>query len=161
MNNNTKILALDLGSNTGWAVSVNAVIESGDQAFTIKKGRKTIADDHPGEKFIQFQKWFRLMIRFYKPETVAYEEVMGYGMRQYAMNMYSGFRGIMLANCAYYEIPVIAYTQPAIKKFATGKGNANKEKMIEAAAMKWPSVAFGSHDEVDARFVLEMALCGL
>jgi len=45
-----------------------------------------------------------------------------------------------------------------IKKHATGKGNASKAMMLEAAVRRWPEVTFKDDNEVDARWVAETAI---
>lgn len=65
------------------------------------------------------------------------------------------------------EIPCIIYAPPAIKKFATGKGNANKDLMHEAFFSQTEvdlklmfnqkkKVGSPASDIVDAHFILEM-----
>lgn len=153
-----KILGIDLGSTTGWAVTANGIRESGNVSFTRKTGRKTIDDDHPGEKFIQFQKWFREMIKTYSIEAVCYEEAMGIWRNAAARNIYCGFRGIVLMNCAYYNIPVYPVTQTLLKKHATGKGTAKKDEILNVARFRWPDLDIEDDNEADALFLLDKVI---
>ena len=51
----------------------------------------------------------------------------------------------------------------AIKKFATGKGNADKETMVLAARRRWPvwKREKYDHNEADARWIAELGAMGV
>ena len=55
------------------------------------------------------------------------------------------------------EIEYKGYSPTEIKRFATGKGNANKEAMKEAARLRFPAVAILDDNHADALFLLGLA----
>ena len=46
-------------------------------------------------------------------------------------------RGVLFELCESLDIPVVTFGVTDIKKFATGKGNADKDEMIAAAQNRW------------------------
>lgn len=55
------------------------------------------------------------------------------------------------------EIPFVEVSPAAVKKYATGKGNANKDAVVAAIAAR-TGIAFGTSDECDAWILRAMAL---
>lgn len=53
-------------------------------------------------------------------------------------------------------IPFVEIAPTRLKKWATGKGNANKDEMLVRAARLWPTVT--TNDEADAGFLRQMGL---
>lgn len=124
-----KILALDLGTTTGWALgwplgSVQSV-DSGSWSFKTKK------TDGPGAKFLNFKRW----LSEFDPieiDHVYYEKVMSHSS-VYAAHAYGGFLAILMVWCEIREIPYTGIGVGSIKKSWTGKGNAKKWEMIDEA----------------------------
>ena len=156
-NTQAKILSLDLATTTGWAFIANGVVDHGAQSF--KLGTKKADPKHAGLPFAQFDHWIINRIHDYKPELIVYEEVRRW-MSTSAAWAFCGFRSIMLMDAAQHGITCIGYSPTTIKKFATGSGAANKNKMIETAKMRWPDEQFASDDAVDAMFLLHLHLAG-
>lgn len=52
-------------------------------------------------------------------------------------------------------IPVIEVPVATVKKWATGRGNANKDMMLAAAVRRWDQV--GQNDEADAAWLADLA----
>ena len=65
--------------------------------------------------------------------------------------------GVILLLCAEMEIEHSGYTVSEVKKFATSKGNANKDDMMAAARLKWPQIELIDDNHSDALWILEMA----
>lgn len=84
---------------------------------------------------------------------IAYEEVRRH-MGTDAAHIYGALTGEIQKQGEVRGIPYYAIPVGTIKKFATGKGNADKEAMVAAALRRWGAVL--THDEADARFI---ALC--
>ena len=62
-----------------------------------------------------------------------------------------------LASVSYQQnIPCISFSVQAIKKFMTGKGNANKDEII--AAVKRKGFTPATDDEADAIAIMLLAL---
>lgn len=152
-----KILALDLATTTGWALSANGIITSGSQCFARLAATKSRPADHQGEPFAQFHRWLAEKIRTDKPEAIAYEEVMRF---PYALQAHSfcGFRGHMLALAAGYGIPCFGYPPTSVKKFWAGKGNADKHEMVAATLVKLPDVDLTDDNQADSLAILHFHL---
>lgn len=151
-----RILALDLATQTGWALSAAGITTSGSQSFHRYTGSQSRPPDHVGQCYLNFQRWLRDRISTDKPDVIAFEEPMGYMKNAAATNLLHGFRAVVMLNAAYYGIRVQGYPQPTVKKFATGKGNAKKPEMVA-----WAMARFGKvkdENEADALAVLSLHL---
>ena len=124
------ILSLDLATQTGWAYHANGLISSGSVGFQLKKSKKHT--DGPGVRFLNFRTWLRTQIEEVKPKRVVYEEVMRWSSGASA-KCYCGLLAIMQAECESKEIAYTGVSVGTIKKFATGKGDASKDMMVDAA----------------------------
>ena len=149
------ILALDLGRTTGWALAQpEGQIFSGFEEF--KPGRF----ESSGMALLRFRSWLSVMHQQGCGIGICvFEEVRRHNGTT-AAHTYGEFLGQLKAwaddqkdKVHYLGVPV-----GTIKKFATGKGNASKEEMIEAVRAKlgYPGVA--DHNEADAIAILHWAL---
>lgn len=155
----SSVLALDLGSALGWAHHSHGIYSCGTNTFARKHGRKTIPDDHLGKKFHDLDQWLSKMIRDYKPEALAYEEPMGVFKNASVTHLIIGFRGVMMATAAKFDLPIHGIPQSALKMFATGKGNADKPLMLSTATRHFQGKAIPENDnEADALFILQWYL---
>mgnify|MGYP001594289900 CR=1 FL=1 len=155
------VLALDLGSKTGWALVESGRIESGVQVFDVKRG------ESPGMRYVRFRRWlgeqglsFGNKVFVPRVELIVYEQVHHRGGA--ATEVASGFSTRVQEFCAEHGIEHAAIHSATLKKFATGKGNADKGEMFHAAVAKgWLSVADPAtrdDNEVDALCLLRYAL---
>ncbi len=83
--------------------------------------------------------------------AVFYEEVHRH-LGTDAAHCYGGLVAHIQAWCCENNVPYKGVPVATIKKAATGKGNANKEAMLDAAARAWPGIAMATDDEADARW---------
>jgi len=144
-----KILALDLGTTTGWASEAGGILTSGTICFS---GRPK---DHKGEKFRRFRAWLRDLIDKEKPEIVFYEDVKRHA-GVLAAHAYGGYLGHVLAVLASRGgIPIRGIGVSTIKKKATGRGNADKMAMVKAAINRWPDQDILDDNQADALWILE------
>lgn len=119
------ILALDLGTKTGWALRQSEQIFSGVMDF--KGGRY----EGGGMRFLRFRRWLNEQWKS-KPNVVYYEEVRRH-LGTDAAHIYGGLLATLTAWCEEHQIPYSGVPVGTIKKFITGgKGNANKEAVITA-----------------------------
>jgi crossover junction endodeoxyribonuclease RuvC len=145
-----RVLALDLGTKTGWAARFDSgAVESGTKVFDVPRG------DSPGVRYLAFRAWLRKRLREVEPELVAFEKAHHRGGA--ATEVAAGFSTRVLEYCAEAGIEHTSVHTATLKKHATGKGNANKALMLQAAAERW-GMTFESDDEADARCVLAWAL---
>ncbi|CAK9250419.1 unnamed protein product [Sphagnum jensenii] len=144
------LLALDLGTNTGWAISTPDGITSGSQEF------RTGRFENWGMRFLKFKK----MLTDVKYHAGHLDAVYFEAVRRHAgvdaAHVYGGFMGHLAAWCEHHTIPYQGVPVGTIKKFATGKGNASKFEMMEAVK-KW---GHHPHDdnEADALALLQQAI---
>lgn len=122
----TKILALDLGTTTGWALAADDKIKSG--AVQLKATRFQSAD----RRFFNFKKFLLEKYREVEYSVVYYESVRRH-LGVDAAHLYGGFKAILSEFCIENNIPFEGVAVGTIKKHATGKGNASKAQMIESA----------------------------
>lgn len=88
---------------------------------------------------------------------VVFEGARHAGLKmQGALVVQSEMQGVVKLWCEEHGIDYRAYSPSEIKKHATGKGNAGKEEMLEAARARWPDRVFKWHDEADATFLLDL-----
>lgn len=147
-----KILALDLGTRTGWAYRDNpdALCSSGYADF--KNGRF----EGGGMRFLNFRRWLENNWTSPKPDVVYLEEVANHkGIA--AAHVYGGLLAILTAWCEEHAIPYQGIPVGTIKKHLTGKGNAKKDKMIEAIQEKGYNFVVDDN-EADAIAIL---ICGV
>ncbi len=140
------ILALDFGQHMGWATRYGGKIKSGTVNFS--NGQF----DGAGVRYLKFSQW--LATHDYL-DLVFYEGVRSHNGID-AAHIYGGWMAIVQAYCEKYNIPYAADHVKTIKKFWTGKGNADKDKMIHVAREK----GFNPKDdnEADALAVLHLAV---
>lgn len=145
------ILALDLGTKTGWAAEVAGTVLSGTEDFSPKRY------DSQAMRYIRFQKWLDEIHETVDVQHIAYEEVRRHVGTQ-AAHVYGGLMAHLLTWCQVRDIPAEAYPVGTIKKFWAGAGNASKDAMILAARER----GFDPRDdnEADALAILHMMLGG-
>jgi len=124
----SEVLALDLGTTTGWALlESDGRIMSGSQSF------KPQRFDGGGMRYLRFSRWLAELCDVGKPipKEIVYEEVRRHAGVD-AAHAYGGFMAHLQSFCEQREIPCSGVPVGAIKKHATGRGNANKDQMILA-----------------------------
>lgn len=145
-----RILALDLGTKTGWAWSDGeGRIESGVNVLPLRK------DESPGMRFVRFRKWFDDMCLLVRPDFVICEKphLRGFGPTHVLIN----FLGRVEEECAIREIEHTTVHTGTLKKHATGSGKASKEDMLDTAKAKYPRKIIFDDNEADALLMLDFA----
>lgn len=143
------VLALDLGTATGWALRrSDGLILSGTASF--KPGRY----EGGGMRFLRFGQWLDSLDR---PGVIYFEEVRRHRGVD-AAHCYGGLLATLTAWCEGQRIPYGGIPVGVIKASATGKGNASKEAMI--AAMQAKGFMPEDDNEADALAILHCALEG-
>lgn len=110
--------------------------------------------DGGGLRYLRFGQWLKEIILLGNPAIVFYEEVRRH-MSTDAAHVHGGLLAVMQAELEAEKIPYMGIPVQTIKKFATGKGNAKKDKMIEAAKAKWPRLDIVDDNCADALWILE------
>lgn len=121
------ILALDLGTTTGWALCDTGVVMCGTVSFRPQRF------EGGGMRFLRFRRWLDEMgAGQHKISAVFFEEVRRHAGTD-AAHIYGGLMGHLTAWCEEHSVPYLGVPVGTIKRHATGKGNADKAAMIEAA----------------------------
>ena len=145
------ILALDLGTTTGWALrSHDGLITSGTVSF--RPGRF----DGGGMRYLRFTNWLTELDRLAGPiAAIWFEEVRAHRGVD-ASHVYGGLMATLTAWAELRGVPYEGVAVGSIKRHATGKGNAPKQAMINAARAK----GFSPEDdnEADAIAILLWAI---
>ena len=133
----TTILALDLGTTTGWALrGSDGHITSGSESFRPQRF------EGGGMRFLRFKRWLtEIKQSCDEIDCLHFEEVRRHVSTD-AAHAYGGFLATLTAWCEHHQIPYQGVPVGTIKKHATGKGNASKEDVIAAVQAR-------GHDPVD------------
>lgn len=122
------ILALDLGTKTGYALRTFAGgISHGTKSFKVGKY------DGAGMRYLKFREWLEDITC--GVDRVAYEAVRRH-VGTDAAHVYGGLMATLSGFCEENKIPYEGVAVGTIKKHATGKGNASKEEMVQAALLR-------------------------
>ena len=159
------ILALDLGTTTGWALrSANGPVAHGFVSF------KSQRFEGGGMRYLRFGRWLADMLALSGQKSgsqtgsqtnltgigaVYFEEVRRH-LGVDAAHVYGGLLATLTAWCEHHQIPYQGVPVGTIKRHATGKGNAAKAEVI--AAMKALGHPVTDDNEADALALLHWAL---
>lgn len=147
-----KILSLDLATQTGWALYDNGNIDLGTAVFELKRGESS------GMRFLRCRSWLREMKKLLgQIDLIVYEQPHQRG--GYPTQVAMGLVAEVLSFAARANVTTTSVHGTALKKWATGKGNAKKKEMIIEAKSRGHIVA--NDDEADAVLMLEYALADL
>jgi Holliday junction resolvasome RuvABC endonuclease subunit len=142
----TALLALDLGTVTGYAVSVSpGSIVSG--VWNNKGGRY----EGGGMRFLRFRSHLDEIHRAAPVDVVYFEEVRRH-IGTDAAHIYGGMLATLTAWCEEMKVPYEGVPVGSIKKFVAGKGNASKDDVLAAVR----SLGYQPKDDNEADAI---ALC--
>ena len=120
------ILALDLGTTTGWASLIGGIVHSG--TVSLRPSRY----DGGGMRYLRFRGWLDSIAEDARGiHMISYEEIRRH-LSTDSSHVYGGLLATLTAWCeqrgiAYQGVPV-----GTIKRHITGKGNADKAAVIAA-----------------------------
>ena len=154
-----RILGLDLGTITGWAVILQS---HGVQFGQFDVSRK---DDCRADRIQAFSGAVGELLSRFNPEEIWYEFTV---QRGEASRWFSAWEALLLLEVGKADIPCFSVNALTLKKWCTGSGRAPKDDMVVAAkafiAMH-PNVPHftgrsvrPTYDEADAICVLSYAL---
>ena len=139
------ILALDVATQTGWATST----ASGTWDLRPKR------DESSGMRLIRFKGKLKEISSLEEINLIVFERSAGF--HKGALIVQSELHGVLKSFCLENNIEYKAYSPAEIKRHATGKGNANKSMMIEAARERLGYT--GDNDnEADALWLFDLAM---
>ena len=124
---NPTLLCLDLGTATGWALlNEYGSIASGTAQF---KPRRF---EGGGMRYLRFTNWLGELDRLSGPiAAIWFEEVRRHAGTD-ASHIYGGLMATLTAWAELRGVPYEGVPVGTIKRHATGKGNADKAKMVAA-----------------------------
>jgi len=158
---NRNILALDLGTHTGWAVRHRGgIFTLGTENFTPR------ANWSPGQRWLRFRSWLVSTIVQAQIHVIAYEQVIqgGWaGNREHAGHKsgaagdaYGGFKALLEMAAASHNIVLYPVHVTTVKKHWTGDGRAKKPDMIAEARRR--GFRPDSDNAADALAILDWAV---
>lgn len=144
------VLGIDPGTACGWALldSKGARIASG--TWDLKPRRH----EGGGMRYLRVRRLVEDVIG--TPNgvlAVGYEEVRRHAGTD-AAHVYGGIVAMIAAVCEERKTPYMAIPVGTVKRAATGKGNADKIAMIEAARKRWVCEPVDDN-EADALWIAE------
>ena len=145
------ILALDLGTTTGWALRTTCgQIASGTASF--RPGRF----EGGGMRYLRFANWLAELERLSGPiNAIWFEEVRRHAATD-AAHVYGGLMATLTAWAERRGVPYEGVPVGTIKRHVTGKGNADKAAMI--AAVRARGFEPADDNEADALALLLWAI---
>jgi hypothetical protein len=145
------VLALDLGTTTGWALrGHDGQIVSGTASFRPSRY------DGGGMRYLRFTNWLTEINQLSGPiAAIWYEEVRAHAGTD-AAHVFGGFLATLTAWGELRGVPYQGVPVGTIKRHVTGHGNAPKQAMIAAARARGFSPA--DDNEADAIAILLWAL---
>lgn len=149
------LLALDLGTKTGWALMSRGQVQSAVETFDLKRG------ESPGMRYLRFSRWLEEMVVHSGGVPlvglVVYEAPHHRGGA--ATEVAAGFATHLQSLCARHGIEHASVHSGQLKRWTTGKGNASKSEMLDACARRWRRV--DDDNEADALALLHFSLDNL
>jgi len=148
---NPTLLALDLGTRTGWALrSSDGHITSGSESFRPQRF------EGGGMRFLRFKRGLtEIKSQADGIGALYFEEVRRHASTD-AAHAYGGFLATLTAWCEHHQIPYQGVPVGTIKKHATGRGNAGKDQVIIAVRSRGHAPV--DDNEADALALLHWAI---
>lgn len=153
----TSYIGLDLGTTTGYAILNPAGGRCVSGTWDLRPRRH----EGGGMRYLRFEGWVRELLKHdLRGSVVGYEEVRRHAGTD-AAHVYGGLVATLQRVCEELHVPYTGVPVGTIKREATGKGNAPKPAMIQAAIAHWARPDDVTDDEADALFVAECLRKGL
>lgn len=152
---NVTILALDLGTKTGYALRRrDGRIAHGTQDFTPRKSWSE------GQKWARYRAWLTETIREGQVHQVVYELVIRHEVKGRplwdAAHAYGAFQAITHMVCDSFNVDAIGVNLATVKKSFTGSGRAKKADMVAEANAR--GFRPESDNDADALAILHWAV---
>lgn len=141
-------VGLDPGTACGWA----ALDAEGKRLASGVWDLSSQRHAGGGMRFLRARRCFVEILDTFPGAVVAYEEVRRHAGTS-AAHVYGGLIAVISAECEDRGIAYSGRPVGAVKKHATGRGNASKEMMVGAALARW-GVEVGD-DEADALWIAD------
>ena len=147
-----RILALDPATKCGWAYMNGGNRISGTWDLSIRR------DESAGMRLIRMRSKLNEIFE-QGVDLVVYEAARASAPgRQGALVVQASIQSVLQVWSEDHSLPYRGFSPSEIKKFATGKGNANKDAMMAAVRAKFGVDATADDNECDAVALLYLAL---
>ena len=144
------LLALDLGTTTGWALRLGSETHSGTVSFRPSRY------DGGGMRYVRFRNWLdRLAADAGGVSAIHYEEIRRH-VGTDAAHVFGGLLATLTAWCEERRLPYQGVPVGTWKRHACGKGNASKDDVI--AAIRERGFKPADDNEADAIAILLWAI---
>lgn len=146
------ILAIDLGTQCGWALGTrDGQTRGGSESFAAK------SKEGPGLRWLKFRAFLATTEKSVgEIQAIYFEDVKRHGPGAVlAAHAYGGFRAVLEMWCSVHQIRLVPVGVGTIKKCWTGKGNAKKDEMIAEARRRGHVTVDDNH--ADALAILSLA----
>jgi len=149
-----RVIAIDPGTSCGYAYTDDGKVHVAQSGVWDLKPRR---HEGGGMRYLRFANYLDEMLKCHADGgcAVFYEEVRRHAGTD-AAHVYGGIIAVIGASCEDLALPYMGIPVGTIKKRATGKGNANKQAMIEAACRYFGEVT--DDNQADALHLLQ---CGI
>jgi len=149
------ILTIDPGTSLGWALYRDGYTISGVQRFSINR------DESPGMRWLRFNSWLKEIRHHCKGviDIIYHERPHHRGGA--ATAILEGFISQLQGFAARINAEIKGVHSGTLKKFSAGKGNADKETMLNTAKEKWPDQHVIDDNQADSLHLLSYAMSEL
>lgn len=154
-----KILALDLGTNTGFAYEHDGKEQmAGTWGLATPKEVKAWGINRLRRRCDpRVERLSNLIKRCPRPDMIVFEDVQ-FSSSTYQTQLWASLRGAVWLTSVDLRTRIDCVPTGTLKQFATGSGNATKEMMLAAAERAEPGRFMGLDDNaVDAYWILKWA----
>lgn len=147
-----RILAIDPATKCGWAIGDERGVQAGG-VFDVSIRR----DESAGMRLIRLRSKLNALAESGPIDLLVYEAARNAGPRmQGALVCQAMLQGVIQLWAEDNKIEFKGLSPSEVKKHATGKGNAKKQQMIDAAKAKFGHVEDDNH--ADALWILDYAV---
>lgn len=145
------IFSLDPGGKTGWTLlgADGEYIDGGTQKFDYPTAKQQREGAPKGRKWADFNRWVRQMLTQHGPDVVVIEEVVR-NVSSKSAHSYGYFRYAVEAACSDHGVPIVLAPVGTWKRETVGKGNADKDEIMEHATQLFPGIVWKTDDHSDA-----------
>jgi Holliday junction resolvasome RuvABC endonuclease subunit len=147
------VLGIDIGTSLGWAL----LLPSGDRLDSGVWDLSPSKLEGGGWRLLRLRKHLNALLDVHDVTAGAFERVdrLPRPVGAMAAHVHGELRGVIRMVFEERRIPHRGFAIGEIKKGATGRGNASKDEMIDAAEARW-GVQIAVDDEADALWVAEL-----
>ena len=140
-----RVIGIDPGTSCGWAL-----LEDGRRLGSGVWDLKPRRHQGGGMRYLRVRRYLEELLA-HRPDAVVYEEVRRHAGTD-AAHVYGGIIATVTALLEDVGIPYEGVPVGTVKRIATGKGNAGKDAMVQAARERW-GIEPATDDEADALWV--------